>query len=385
MDITDRRRVLRAVGLGLGGSLAGCLSGDPGGTATGTERPSATDSATQSPTETPPSDADVTFEVLQLGTGLERPAWRADGEGGGHAELYASAAAARGRLGLEALAPDRREAAESFVGSTDFGAERLLFVASVGPDTCYSRVEVASLRVVDATLAGGARAVDTSEAGEGCGDAITYPAALVRVRFEGDPRDQARIRITDGWDEQREVVAAAIERDPGALSGHVRPADDPATVPAALDCGESGFRRHDEGFSAEPPWGLTADGWGAFALRVDALEVARRETVTVSMTNVGAGEGATGNRHKYNLQVRTEAGWEDVRGTTDGDPVAYTDEAIIHEPGEGFEWSLEMTPEGVIDGHPRQDRLSVCPGLPAGRYRFAFWEPSVAVAFDLVD
>jgi len=385
MDATDRRRVLRAFGLGFGAALAGCLSGDPGGTVTDSEGRNPTDSPMSSPTVTPPSGAGVVSEVLQLGTGLEHPAWRADGDGGGHVELYASAAAARGRLGLDALDPDRREAAESFIGATDFEAQRLLLVASVGPDTCYSRVEVTSLRVVDGTLAGAARAVDTREEGEGCGDAITYPAALVRVGFEGPPLDRARIRLTDGWGERTEVVAAAVERDPAALAGHVRPADEPSTVPAELDCGESGFGRHGVGFSSAPPWGFTADGWGAFALRIDALEVARGETVTVSLTNVGAAEGTTGNRHKYNLQVRTEAGWADVRGTTDGDPVPYTDEAIIHEPGEGFEWSLAMTPAGVLAGHPQEGRLSVCPGLPEGRYRFAFWEPTVAVAFDLTD
>jgi hypothetical protein len=30
------------------------------------------------------------------------------------------------------------------------------------------------------------------------------------------------------------------------------------------------------------------------------------------------------------------------------------------------------------------DSLVVCPDLEPGRYRFVFWEPDVAVAFDLV-
>lgn len=105
--------------------------------------------------------------------------------------------------------------------------------------------------------------------------------------------------------------------------------------------------------------------------------------MTVTLTSLGPGTGGTGNRNKYSLQVLTEAGWQDVRGSTDGEPLPYTDEAVRHEPGEGFRWTFDLTPEGVIAGHVHEDALAVCPGLPAGRYRFVFWEPLVAVSFDL--
>jgi hypothetical protein len=226
--------------------------------------------------------------------------------------------------------------------------------------------------------------VDTSDEDEGCGDAITYPSALVRVTFEGDTRDRVRFTVTDGWDQRSEVTGVAVATDPRTLSGHVRPDGDPV-VPDVLDCEDPGFTRHGEGFADRPPWGVSSDSWGAFALRVDQRGVERGDAVTVSTTNVGALEGHTGNRHKYNLQVRTDTGWQDVRGTTDDDPVGYTDEAHVHPPGEGFEWTLTMTPDGLLEGHVHENRLSVCPDLPAGRYRFVFWEPTVAVAFDLVD
>jgi hypothetical protein len=37
--------------------------------------------------------------------------------------------------------------------------------------------------------------------------------------------------------------------------------------------------------------------------------------------------------------------------------------------------TFEMTEEGVVeDGHPHEDHLAVCPGLPAGRSRFVYFE-----------
>ncbi|MGM0605971.1 MAG: hypothetical protein ACQETB_09940 [Halobacteriota archaeon] len=65
--------------------------------------------------------------------------------------------------------------------------------------------------------------------------------------------------------------------------------------------------------------------------------------------------------------------------------MGYTDEAIGHRPGDGFEWSFEMTAARNLAGHVREERLTVCPTLPAGRYRFVHWQPAIAVAFDLRD
>jgi hypothetical protein len=378
MQRSDRRTALRIVGAGLGTSVAGCLSDGPGGT------PTDRDDTTSTGTPTATRHGGLAYDVTSFGTSLGRPRWYGDDETAGHVQLFATEAAARGVLDLDEVGDDRRDGVESFVADTDFATERLLYVVSVGPDTCHGSIEVGSLSVEGEQLVGRARAVDTSDENEGCGDAITYPSALVRATFEGTPRDRVRFTVTDGWDQQTEVTGVAVATDPRTLSGHVRPDADPV-VHDELVCDDPGFSRHGEGFSARPPWGFSSDSWGAFALRVDQQAVERGDDLAVSMTNVGALDGHAGNRHKYNLQVRTEAGWQDVRGTTDDDPVGYTDEAHVHSPGEGFEWTLTMTPDGLLEGHVHEDRLSVCPGLPAGRYRFVFWEPTVAVAFDLVD
>jgi hypothetical protein len=377
MEPISRRSVLGVVQVGLGAAVAGCLADEPG------QAPSDGGGSTPSVTPTPTMDGDIEYEVRSYGRSPGKKARQTHETWSGLIELYADEEAALADLDFQVLPEDRREDAKAFVEGTDFGDERLLYVASVGPSTCYDRVEIGSLSVDDDVLVGTANAIDTSEPDEGCGQAITYPSGLVRVRFRDHPRNEARLTVTDGWGGETEASANASSIAPGSLPGHVRPDGEPASVPDELVCDDEDFDRHGEGFSGDPPWGESNDHWGAFALRVDRLAVEQGDTVTVTLTNVGTKGGHTGNRHKYNLQVLTTAGWQDVRGATDGEPLGYTDEAVGHGPGEGFEWTIEMTQAGVNAGHAHEDLLSVCPCLRAGRYRFVFWEPAVAVAFDL--
>ena len=104
------------------------------------------------------------------------------------------------------------------------------------------------------------------------------------------------------------------------------------------------------------------------------------------MVNVSKHSRTTGNEHKYSLQLRTEAGWEEIRGTVDDSyGIAYNDIGIGQPPGEGFEWSFELTERGLLAGHPREDDLTICPDLQPGRYRFVYWgtpESPIAVQFD---
>ncbi|MFD1586550.1 hypothetical protein ACFR9U_06120 [Halorientalis brevis] len=170
------------------------------------------------------------------------------------------------------------------------------------------------------------------------------------------------------------------------LSGHVRPEDDPETVPPALSCDETDFERHPAGYDAdELAWGDTTetDGTPQFALRVDQLAYDYGETATITLTNVSDEEQHTGTSDEYSIEVQTAAGWQDVRGTSSDRSVVYNDLGIVHPPGEAFEWTLELTKTGLVAEHPLEDRLRVCPDLPAGRYRFVFWALNVAVAFDL--
>jgi len=175
------------------------------------------------------------------------------------------------------------------------------------------------------------------------------------------------------------------ETDPETESpgGRVRPDGDPVTVPEPLDCDRDGVERLGSPNYETVVWGGGDET--PFDLRISALEYQRGDEVTITMRNEGEESETTGNRRKFNLELATEAGWQDVRVWAGDGPVVYTDEGIGHPPGEGFEWAFPLTP----DGFPAEtdDRFSVCPGLPAGRYRFVYWgtDPTLAVGFDLVD
>lgn len=376
MERPTRRHALKAVGLGCGALLGGCLSDD--GTA-----PAGTDSPTDTATGTEPPTLDG-YDVVPFAASSTIPDWYGQEEPPGHVELFASEEAAREWLDFEQVPEDRRSEVESFVADTDFGTARLLYVGSVGPNTCYRAVEVSGLELADGTLVGSAAAVDPGDGDRACGEALTFPSSLVRATVDGRPPNAAKVTVTDGWGDE-ETFEVTADLDPEALPGHVRPDDDPETVPAGLDCADDDFERHGPGVEASSvQWGLaTDDGEPTFALRVNDLAFDPGEEVRVTLTNVAASEQYTGNRHKHSLQVSTDEGWQDVRGWADGQPRGYTDEAIAHDPGEGFEWTFELTDDGVLAGHVHEDALTVCPGLPAGRYRFVFWEPATAVAFDL--
>ncbi|AUX08969.1 hypothetical protein AArcSl_1338 [Halalkaliarchaeum desulfuricum] len=181
--------------------------------------------------------------------------------------------------------------------------------------------------------------------------------------------------------------------DPAENDAYVRPDDDPETVPPELVCDDDEFERRSGWIDEDDlQWGdLTdEDGEVVFELRTDSLEVSRGEDVTFTLRNVSGAQQETGNIHKANFDVYTEAGWQDPRGWPDGVPKPITDELWTWSPGESHEVTFEMTEQGVVDGayHAHHDDLVTCPDLPPGRYRFATAAPDqgdVAVAFDLVE
>lgn len=381
----NRRDLLRAVGAGTGVGLAGCAS-DPGDGGDSADSPDTTDTTTGEPgtvRETAAFQYDVTGAV---------PAWYEAGRPG-RVVVVDSTERLRATLSPGELPEERRESVRAFLKDVDYATDRLLYVRSGGPDTCHDRVSVSELRVTGRRLTGRVRAVDTSEPNEACGAALTFPSALVRVTFDGPPVDRAALRVRDGFGDEAEVTASAADSlAPAAedLAGVVRPETEGEPVPTP-SCEDPAFERHAAGFDEEGlVWGdATAGGESLFGLRIGRATYERGERLRVRLTTLSETREYTGNRHKYNLQALTEAGWQEVRGTTDDRFVGYTDEAVAHRPGEGFEWTLELTADGVVDGHVHEDRLTVCPGLPVGRYRFVYWgvpdASGVAVGFDLTE
>jgi hypothetical protein len=415
----NRRTFLAASGVGLATPLVGCLGGarETPGTDPGTveETETTTDAettATAGPTELASSE---TVQYAATGT---RPDWfEGSGDSVGRVVVIDSKARADAVLTRD-LPTDRREPVADFLQNTDFSESVVLYVESVGPNACTDEIEVADLAAEDGVLTGTASVVDASEGGDAsdgsdetdengtasdggggmtaCAEVLTYPSALVRATFSGEPATRVRLRLVDGWDNETEVAASAddpLAPDAADLDGYVKPEGDPATVPAALSCDDEGVQRVENWASAdEIPWGETTgtlsenDGDASvFALRVAQREVALGETVELTMTNLTDERQYTGNRHKYSLELLTADGWQDVRVAPEDETVAYTDEAIGHDPGEGFQWTFELTETGILDGHVHEGVLEVCPDLQPGRYRFVSWEPVVAVAFDVTE
>jgi hypothetical protein len=159
--------------------------------------------------------------------------------------------------------------------------------------------------------------------------------------------------------------------------------DVPETVPAELQCENKG-ERHWMGYSEEA---LQIGETEHFSLRTDGRSFEYGETVTISLRNRTAEMVRTGNKHKYNLELYTERGWQEIRVWTTDTQLPYTDEAVPHDPDEGFDWEIELTETGIEIATIHEGELEVCPQLQSGRYRFTYWglngETAIAIEFDL--
>lgn len=363
----DRRGILRLTGAGVSLAVAGCLSGGGG--------PNGAEPAVESAT-------------TRFVTHTDRPAWD-EASDHGQVTVIDSEDRERAVIGQYNPSESRKAAIREFLSGTDYDRERVLLVESAGPNACHDELELASIEARDGRLRAAASVVDSGDETTACATVVTFPSALARVTFENSPLDAATIELTDGWDETATVTAEAadpIGPDPGALEGYVRPGSDPVPIDP-LECDADGVERHPAFFDdTEVAWGdIERDGDPTLALRIGATEYEYGDTARIRLTNVADRTVNTGNSDKYNLQTYTESGWRDVRVGDEDRFFDYTDEAIGHYPGEGFEWSIELT-ESAVAAAAAHDHVEVCPDLEPGRYRFVYWgaiDGAVAVAFDL--
>ena len=199
-------------------------------------------------------------------------------------------------------------------------------------------------------------------------------------------------------------------RLPSLADGYIRPDHDPETIPPELVCRESNladldvsgtiyegeeieeFRRlgawHDED---DVRWGTLRGSFGlsTFTLRVNDLAFERGDDVRITFRQSSWFPQPRGVVEKASLEVYTEVGWQEVRGTANGHNVGATDPLLHSYPGWSHEYRFELSEAGVrravTDRH--EDALLVCPELPVGRYRFTVGAPmdgDLAVAFDLL-
>jgi hypothetical protein len=371
----DRREFLRLAAPGVVAGLAGCLSGPTDG-ANGSDG-----------TET----AIEAVDTVPLEARSDRTAPGDDAVG--RAVLVDDEARERAALARYQAVGNRR-AIHEFRSGIDYGHERLLLVESAGPSACHDRLELDSIRAEGGRIRADAVVVDSREAADdgasaACADVITHTASLARLTFTEKPLDSATVRTTDGWGQTAAVHADVddpLGPDPDSLSGSIRPGEDPDPA-EPLECDRTGVERYDGWFEpSDVAWGTLEDNDSArLALRIDDIAYERGETASIRLWNVADEIVNTGNSRKYSIEYYTESGWQDIRvGDADGFR-GYTDEAFGHPPGEGFEWSIELTESGIAEATPH-DHADVCPALTPGRYRFVYWGAiggAVAVGFEL--
>lgn len=161
---------------------------------------------------------------------------------------------------------------------------------------------------------------------------------------------------------------------------YVKPSSWASSTPGALDCEDEDAKRYEQGFGEEElDWG-DGENW---SLRVDEMSVEHGMTVRLRLKNTTNSTQQRRAHSLYNLQVETEAGWEDVRIYYSREQRGPPSGAVrTTDPGEYYEW--EITVDGEEISEP------VCPALKLGRYRFAYYgfeeddeDDAIAAGFNL--
>jgi hypothetical protein len=202
MPNRSRRRLLYGVGTASLLAVAGCLDAPPDSTDGNT--------STDSPNASAVRDAPDGTAVLQLAPSFTDPAWStAPTEDIGYVARYDTRAATESLLNRPGDTPDH---VSDFVAATDFDAATILYLQSVGSSTCYDTIEVSSVSVPDEAVVATASAVDTSGSNTACGQAITYPSAVVRVPGDDLP-EATRVRFTSGYGTTGTVTATDTAAD----------------------------------------------------------------------------------------------------------------------------------------------------------------------------
>lgn len=363
MDVT-RRKSLLATGAALG--LSGCID----------------DITSSIPTEEDGDNEnpdDLSHDVFQLSPLPAEPLWATVEEVTGFITLVEDENDRQWMVqNLE-----EREDLQSWLNENDLEQSSIIYAETAAPNTCYTEIGVNDIGIENGEIVGTLEAVDISDESEGCGAAETHPSALICFIGEDLPSD-ATFTVIDGWGESSEVTADGQYADPEGLPGHVRPEGHPSKL-EELSCDDENFQRLERPAGEAPQLGqVYDDDHLTFAMRIHAMQTAKGSSeessprvghgddVRVNLWNVSTSIQHTGNRHKWHLQVLTMDGWQDVRGTADGNRLGYDDLAIEHRPGEGFQWIFQMTEDGVLKGHVHEDKLEVCPDLQPGRYRFVY-------------
>lgn len=227
------------------------------------------------------------------------------------------------------------------------------------------------------------------------------------TRSDGDSSGSVRPDISRRTALKAGGVTAALGLGVGAIArewypfgvglpGHVRPDGDPPEVPPSLEetCDRTGYTRVAQTADEEALyWGSFPDSHNSpLRLRVAEPTYERGERVEIALFHVGVVPREMGQPSvRHNVQVLTEAGWQDLRVVEGEDATAEFPQTttVAASPGRTREWAFPLTDAGIVDPHAMQSSMEVCPDLPVGRYRFLCsamgdWDDGIAVAFDVV-
>ena len=214
MTRLTRRAALHGVAVGGVAALAGCTeAGDPVPGGNGTDGGDGSDGDGNAGDGGSDGDG-VTTAVQQVGAALSGPAWTRNERRGFCALITEEHGDGAG------LFDDAPERVRAFVEETDFAASRLCYVESVGPDTCHDEIAFGGVAVEAGTLVADATVQGPGGDDVACGQAVTYPAALLRVTSDPLP-DAARLSVTDGWGETGTVRDGEGVPDSDRLAGGI--------------------------------------------------------------------------------------------------------------------------------------------------------------------
>lgn len=126
----------------------------------------------------------------------------------------------------------------------------------------------------------------------------------------------------------------------------------------------------------EPPDRPLPERADGFELTVNGSFVERGDVLRFTLQNAADERRYTGTSAKYLIQRRADEQWDTV--TVLREPhLGFNATAIVHYPGEGFEWTFPASAEGFS-----QRKYVVCDRLQPGEYRFVYAADSpVAVRF----